>query len=306
MRKQDYQRLIEICSVERATAPYTVRNIVPPKDFQSVTLSYNQYSTLDEKLLEQIKLEWDKQVEQAKKEGRKMFSRPLMMYNGRKVNYDGNGKAVVKLDLGETSFSEHTLAHKINPYKAAWSFGPNSFILLEDDEQKRYVLFGDRAKAVAHTDQAIEREFFPKGYFYTDKMGDFVKGKEVEFGQIGCYLDYSFEEDNTILEKLVRSQLSDQTNFTREIINEAKIEQLGAFLISPPHFDSSASHVINVKVPCKAKDFGQFHKGTKCTSSSLVRLEDITGFVESEGDNLMPISRLLLYQYAVRHPEIVE
>lgn len=306
MRKQDYSRLIELCSVERPTAPYTVCNIVPPANFKVAEISYNQYSSLDEKLLSQIKIEWDKQVEQAKKEGRKMFSRPIMMYKRHIIQYDDNRKTTIKLVLGETSFSEHTLAHKIDHSRPAWAFGPNSFVLLEDDEKKRYILFGDRAKTVAHTDQAIEREFFPKGYFYTDNISSLVKGKEVDLEPLGCALDYSFTDDNTILEKFVRSQLSDQTNFTEEMIKQAEIEPLGVFLIPHPHFDASASQVINIKLPCKAQDFGQFHKGAKYTGSSFIRLEELTSFVEAQGDNLMPISRLLLYQYAKRHPEIVE
>lgn len=315
MRKQDYKRLIELCSVERATAPYTLTNVVPPQHFASLELSYNPNSKLDADLREKINVEffntqikpWDEKVNMAIAEGKvkaddkakirelfgdRPFSKPFMCYKGHQVQYRDNTKATVAIDLGETSYSEHTLAHQIDSSRVAWSFGPSSFIILEDDEQKRYILFGDRSKAIAHTTQAIEREFFPKGYFYTDNLSKLTKGREFD--------------GKTILETLIRSQLSDQTNFTEAIVNKADIEIVGAFLIPAPHFDANASGVIKIKLPCKAKDFGQFHKGKKYISSTLVKFEDLTSLVESEGDNLTPISRTEIYQWAVRHPEIVE
>jgi len=322
MRKSDYDALVEMCSVQRADAPYTVWNAVPPANLGSVEITHSSGFVLDDtELAKQVAEEWIKHLEgekeklasegveavmttkdagspapvliDAKSGDLLRYSRPIIKYNGHILTVGDDQEATITIETGTTNYAEHRFAHKLDHTKAAWCFGPSSVVIVEDDEDRRYVLFGDRAKNVAHTDQEFEREFFPKGYFYLDDMPRDDEG-------------WMTPNDKGVLEVLVRKQLAAQSNFPAEMVEIADIETMGFFLIPEPHYDVDSTHAIHVRLPCKAADFGQFHKGTKYDRSSLVPLEELPQFVEEQGQNLVPIARLLIWQYLVRHPELVE
>ncbi|MBI2498690.1 hypothetical protein HYV88_00435 [Candidatus Woesearchaeota archaeon] len=319
MRKADYDKLVALCSMQMADEPYLVHTMVPPVFTGSISLRYDPKSRINEEISKKVEAQWNLDLEKAKAElaekGIKTeirphdgsspslalynvetskpvrFSRPMMKYESHSVSFMDSRKYQAIIYLGQTNFVEQTTVHKINPVTVVWSFGPSSFVILTDDESKRYVLLGDRSKGIQHTDQEIEREFYPKGYFYTEGLSE-LSGDDMA--------------NRSPLETLIKKQLAEQSNLPDDIIESAKLESLGAFFISAPHFGAGVGHTIHIKLPCKVEDFGQFHKGSKYTGSSTVRLEDLAGFVEVQGNNLMPISRHLLWSYAIRHPELVE
>lgn len=319
MRKKDYDKLVAFCSRQGADEPYSVYSMMPPVNVRLINLRYNPQSRIDQEISKKVEAQWNIDLEKARAEfaGRGIeaeirpykegsptfalynvetnrpvrFSRPMMKYEGHDVNFMDSEQCQATIHLGQTNFVEQTTVYRISPGTVVWSFGPSSFVMLTDDESQRYVLFGDRSKGIQHTDQDIEREFYPKGYFYTEGLG------EISSDNMG---------NKSPLEILIKKQLAEQSNLPNEITESAELEPLGAFFISAPHFGVGVGHAIYVKLPCKAGDFGQFHKGSKYTGSSIVKLEDLADFVEAQGNNLMPISRQLLWYYARRHPELVE